>query len=50
MARPEAKIKAEIKTNNEKFEVLQSTLVSRIAIHQARTEAIQEVMGANMNA
>jgi hypothetical protein len=55
-------MEAEIETNNEKFfKVLQSTLVSRMVIHQARTEAIQEQiiakmdthqerMGASMNA
>jgi hypothetical protein len=49
-ARLEAKIKAEIKTNNEKFEVLWSTLVSWIDIHQARREAIQEEIIAKMDA
>jgi hypothetical protein len=42
----EAKIGAEIRTSqeisNEKFEVLQGTLVSWMDIHQARTEAMQE--------
>jgi multidrug resistance efflux pump len=51
-------MKAEIRANNEEFEVLRSTLVSRMAIHQVRTEAVQEVakmdarqerMGASMN-
>jgi hypothetical protein len=49
-ARLKAKIKAQIKTNNAKFEVIQSTLVSRINIHQARTEAIQEEIIAKMDA
>jgi hypothetical protein len=52
-------MKAEIRARNENFEVLRRTLVSRMVIHQARTEAIQEVakmdahqerMGASMNA
>jgi hypothetical protein len=46
VARLEAMIEAEIKTNNDKFEVLWSTLVSRMDIHQARTEAIQEEITA----
>jgi hypothetical protein len=60
MARLEAKIEAEMKTSNEKFEVIQSILVSQIDIHQARTEVIQDViaqmdahrerMGASVNA
>jgi DNA-binding transcriptional regulator YbjK len=41
MARLEAKIEAEIKASNEKFEVIQSTLISLMDIHQARTETIQ---------
>jgi hypothetical protein len=52
---------AEIKINNEKFEVVHSSLVSRHDIHQARIEAIQddiiaqrdthpERMGASVNA
>jgi hypothetical protein len=49
-ARPEAKFEAEIKANNKKFEVLQGTLVSRIDIHQARTEeTIQEEIIAKMD-
>jgi hypothetical protein len=49
MARLEAKIEAEIKTNNEKFEILRSTLISRVHIHQPRTEAIQEEILAKMD-
>lgn len=41
-AKLEAKIEDEIKTNNEKFEVLQSTLISQMDIYQAMREAIQE--------
>jgi hypothetical protein len=33
-------MKAEIKTNNEKFEVLGGTLLSRMDIHQTRIEAM----------
>jgi hypothetical protein len=36
------KMEARIDANNKKFKVLRSTLVSRMDIHQARTEAIQE--------
>jgi hypothetical protein len=36
-ARLEAKIEVEIKPNKEKCEVIQSTLVSQIDVHQART-------------
>jgi hypothetical protein len=42
------KIKAEIRANNENFEVLQGTLVSRMDIHQARTEAMQDETDANL--
>jgi hypothetical protein len=42
-ARLEAKNKAEIKTNNEKFEVLRSSLIFQMDIHhQARRDTIQE--------
>jgi hypothetical protein len=41
MARVEAKIEAEVKTNNEKFEVIQSTLISHMDIHYARAVVIQ---------
>jgi actin-like ATPase involved in cell morphogenesis len=37
-------MKAEIRANNQRFEVLRSTLVSRMDIHQARTEAVQEII------
>jgi hypothetical protein len=50
MARLEAKIKAEINTNNEKFEVLRSTVVSWMDIHEARTKAIQEEIIAKIDA
>jgi hypothetical protein len=36
--------KAEIRANNEKFEVLRGALVSRMDIHQARTQYAQEEM------
>jgi hypothetical protein len=49
-ARLEANIEAEIKTNNVKFAVIQSTLVSGMDIHQARAEAIQEEIIAKMDA
>jgi hypothetical protein len=42
MARLEAKIDTEIKTSNDKFEIIRSTLVSQMDIYEARTEAIQE--------
>jgi hypothetical protein len=35
--------------NNEKFEVLRSTLVSRLVIHQARTESTQDEMKVEMD-
>jgi hypothetical protein len=35
------KIEAKIEANNEKFEVLQGTVVSRMDIHQPRTEFMQ---------
>jgi hypothetical protein len=35
-------IKTEIRTNNEKFEVLQDALVARINIHQSRTQTKRE--------
>jgi hypothetical protein len=38
-------MEARIDANNEKFEVLPSTLVSLMDIHQAMTEAIQEEKG-----
>jgi hypothetical protein len=41
-------IEAEIKTN-EKFEVIKSTLSSRMDIHQAKTLTIQAEMKAKMN-
>jgi hypothetical protein len=47
--RLEAKIEAEIKTNNEKCEVIQRTLISWMDVHQARTEAIQEEIMAKMD-
>jgi hypothetical protein len=45
MERQEAKIEA----NNEKPEVLRSIHVSRMDVHQARTETIQEEMYTKMN-
>jgi hypothetical protein len=41
MARLEANIEAEIKTSNEKFEVIQSTLISCMDIHHTRAEPFQ---------
>jgi hypothetical protein len=40
---------AEIEANNEKFEALWGTILSRMDIHQARTETIQEGMEARTN-
>jgi uncharacterized protein YPO0396 len=40
---------ARIEANNKKLEVLQSTLVSRMHIHQARSEPTQEEMKANLD-
>jgi hypothetical protein len=37
-----AKMEARTDANNEKFEVLLSTLASQMDIHQARTEAVHE--------
>jgi hypothetical protein len=42
-------MKTEIRANNEKFEVIQGTLISWMVIHQARTESIQEEMKAKMD-
>jgi hypothetical protein len=46
----EAKIGAEIKTNNENFEVIQCTFVSQMHTHQARPVVIQEEIIAQMDA
>jgi hypothetical protein len=43
-ARQEVKIEAEIRPSNGKFEALRNILVFRMDIHQARTEAIQEII------
>jgi hypothetical protein len=43
------KIESEIKGNNEKFEVLRSTLVTLMDIHQVWKEAIQEEIIAKMD-
>jgi hypothetical protein len=42
-------MKAEIRDNNEKFEVLEDTFLSWMDIHQARTEAIEEEINAKMD-
>jgi hypothetical protein len=42
-------IKAEIRANSDEFGCLQSILVSRMDIHQARAEAIQEEITAQMD-
>jgi chromosome segregation ATPase len=42
-------METQIEANNEKFEALRGTLLSRKDIHQASTEAIQEEMKAKMN-
>jgi hypothetical protein len=42
-------MKAEIRANSEKFEILQDTLASRMDIHQARTESTQEELKAKMD-
>jgi hypothetical protein len=41
-------MEARIEANNEKFEALRGTLLSRMVIHQARTQDIQEEMEAKM--
>jgi hypothetical protein len=43
-------MKVEIRAKNEKFKVLQSTLISWMDIHQARTEAKQEGLVAKREA
>jgi hypothetical protein len=45
-----ARLEAKTETNNEKFEVLRSTFISRMDIHLARTESAQEEMLAKMEA
>jgi hypothetical protein len=50
LAKMEAKIEVEIETNNEKFEVLRSFLISRMDIHQVRTEGVQEEIISKMDA
>jgi hypothetical protein len=56
-----ARLETEIETNNEKFEVLQNTFVSKMDIHLAQPEVVQEEiivkmdthqerMGASINA
>lgn len=42
-------MKAEIRANNEKFDALQSTLVSRMAIHQAMPLTAQAEMKVKMD-
>jgi hypothetical protein len=42
-------MKAEVRANSEKFEVIQSTLVSRMDIHQARILTAQTEMKATMD-
>lgn len=49
MPRLETKIEAEIKTNNENFEVIHSTLFSLMDIHQDRTESIEEEIIAQVD-
>jgi hypothetical protein len=41
-------MKAEIRANNKKFEVLQGALVSQLGVHQARTEVMQEKTCTNL--
>jgi hypothetical protein len=43
------KMEGRIHANNEKFEVLRGSLVSRMDIHQARTVSTQEEMKAKMD-
>jgi hypothetical protein len=38
----EAEIEADIKPDDEKFEIIQSTLVSRMDVHHTKTEANHE--------
>jgi hypothetical protein len=40
---------AKIDANNEKFEALRGTPISRMDIHQPRTESTQEEMKAKMD-
>jgi DNA polymerase III delta prime subunit len=42
-------MEAKIEANNKNFEPLRSTLLSRMHIHQARAESIQEEMESMMN-
>jgi hypothetical protein len=41
-------MEAKIEANNQKFEVLQGTLIFQMAIYQARREAMQEKTDANL--
>jgi hypothetical protein len=41
-------MEGKIEENNKKYEVLPGTVVSRIDIHQAGTEAMQERADANL--
>jgi hypothetical protein len=43
------RMEAKIEASNKHFEALRGTLFSRMDIHQAMTEAIQEEMKAKMN-
>jgi hypothetical protein len=43
-----ARLEAKIEDKNEMSEVLRGTLVSRMDIHQSRTEATQEKTDANL--
>jgi phosphate starvation-inducible protein PhoH len=49
MARLEAEMEAEIITNNENFEVIQSTPVSRMDTHRAWSLTVQAEVEAKMN-
>jgi hypothetical protein len=41
-------MEAELRTNNKNSEVLEGTFASRMDIHQARTEAMQEKMDVDL--
>jgi hypothetical protein len=45
---PAKRNETEIRANNDKFDVLQGTLVSWMVIHQARIETIQGKSDANL--
>jgi hypothetical protein len=46
MERMMERMPSDIEANNETFEALRGTVISRMDVHQARTQAIQEEMEA----